>query len=94
MVSGTYVYNVANCELSPFYIVHYEDSNRQKFDFLDDYDYDYFQREPHCKTTSRLGSFGGNIPTITTNSTTVLDFCALLYISFEINLCDFLQYVP
>lgn len=58
MTSG-YTYNVANCELSTYHITNYEDSYKLRYDFIDDYDYDYFQREPHCRTTSRLGSFGG-----------------------------------
>ena len=59
MPSG-YTYNVANCELSPFYLTNFEDTTRHKYDFVDDYDYDFFQREPHCKTTSSIGNhFGG-----------------------------------
>jgi len=46
--------------MSAFYLGHPEDKSRTKYDFVEDYDYDYFQREPHCKTTSSIGAnFGG-----------------------------------
>jgi hypothetical protein len=57
---------VSNCELSPFYLQsdHQQQQHMQRQDFLDDFDYDFFQREPYCKTSSGgLDTFGGKIET-------------------------------
>ncbi|XP_021964723.1 uncharacterized protein LOC110859989 [Folsomia candida] len=59
MPSG-YSYPVANCELSPFYLQTQQSDHTHQYDFIDDFDYDYFQREPFCKTTAggQQGGFG------------------------------------
>lgn len=53
-------FQVSNCELSPYYIMT-SSSVPTHHDFVDDFDYDFFQREPYCKTSGggAASAYGG-----------------------------------